>query len=103
MNKKDGTQPTELPVSRLGRFDNYKQHGEAKHKDGKSLLRPELVCEDQRELPEMGRDGLPNAPALISNLPRGGCKPLARLVQLMCSGWGCSGMAKDKPGKFNPQ
>lgn len=103
MNKKDGTQPTELSVSRLGRFDNYKQHGEAKHKDSKSLLRPELVCEDQRELPEKGRDGLPNAPALISNLPRGGCKPLARLVQLMCSGWGCSGMAKDKPGKFNPQ
>lgn len=79
MNKKDGTKPTELPVSRLDRFDICEQQGEAKHKHGKSLLRPELVCEDQRELPEKGRDCLPNAPALISNLPRCGCKHLAWL------------------------
>lgn len=48
MNKKDGTKPTELPGSRLDRFDICEQHGEAKHKDSKSLVRPELVCEDQR-------------------------------------------------------
>lgn len=48
MNKKDGTKPTELPGSRLDRFDICEQYAEAKHKDDKSLVRPERVCEDQR-------------------------------------------------------